>query len=91
MIDKALTAGLAGVWLWAVLNDDEGVVGDLHNELAKRHNWNKWMKCPWCSGAWFAGSVVAVIGQGSLRDKLATSLAAAGITGIVGSYLEGAV
>jgi hypothetical protein len=89
MIDKALTAGLAGLWAWTVLNDDKGILRGINAELDKRTTWRKWMECPWCSGAWFAGLASLLLGYRP-SAKLVTAGAAAGVTGLIGSYLEGA-
>lgn len=87
MIAVALIAGLASVWVWIVLNDDEGIAGPLTRLLRKSDITRKWMECPWCSGAWFALAGVLVLWDGSILSGVIVWLAAAAIAGMIGSYL----
>jgi len=89
MMEKAVAGGLAGLWAWTVLNDDEGILRKQHAWLLKYNDTRKWMQCPWCSGAWFAGAAVYLLSF-RLSKKAVVAAAAAGITGLIGSYLEGA-
>lgn len=83
----ALLAGLASVWVWSVLNDDQGVAAPLTRLLRKNDITQKWMECPWCSGAWFALAATLVLYDGGVATFIVVWLAAATITGTLGSYL----
>lgn len=87
MIGVALISGLAGVWLWTVLNDETGIFSGVYARLDRLDITRKWIKCPWCSGAWFA--IIASIAVFHPLDArtVVTALAAAGVTGLVGSYI----
>lgn len=87
----AILAGLAGLWVWTVLNDDEGIAGPLTRLLRKNDITQKWMECPWCSGAWFAiiATLPFTIPDGSVFPAIVIALAASAITGMLGSYLQG--
>ena len=89
MIVPALVAGLAGLWLWVVLNDEGGIFGFVPRLAAKTEYTRKWLSCPWCSGAWFSGLMSVALWHPSVIPTIITALAAAAITGLVGSYLEG--
>lgn len=89
MISTALIAGLASVWVWTVLNDDQGIAAPLTKLLRKNDLTQKWMECPWCSGAWFALAGVVILWDGSILSMIVVWLAASAIAGMVGSYLEG--
>ena len=89
MIGVALVAGLAGVWLWTVLNDEDGILGRVTGIMERREITAKWMKCPWCSGAWFAGIASVAVFHPLDARTVVTALAAAGVTGLVGSYIAG--
>lgn len=85
----ALICGLAGVWVWSVLNDEDGIVGWLTRLLQKNSVTKKWMVCPWCSGAWFAGIASVSVCHSGVAVTVVTALASAGVTGLVGSWLQG--
>lgn len=87
MISVALIAGLAGFWLWAVLNDEEGIAGPVTRLLEKNRVTEKWMRCPFCSGAWFAGIASVSVFHPSVVVTIVTALAAAAVTGLLGSYV----
>lgn len=90
MIQKAIVSGLAATWVWTVLNDDEGVAAPLTKLLRKNDITEKWMECPWCSGAWFSAAAVLAVGdEKSLPRTAVTWLAASTIAGTLGSYLVG--
>lgn len=89
MISATLIAGLASVWVWTVLNDDQGIAAPLTKLLRKNDLTQKWMECPWCSGAWFALAGVVILWDGSTLSMIVVWLAASAIAGMVGSYLEG--
>lgn len=89
MISTTLIAGLASVWVWTVLNDDQGIAAPLTKLLRKNDLTQKWMECPWCSGAWFALAGVVILWDGSILSMIVVWLAASAIAGMVGSYLEG--
>lgn len=89
MIAAALVAGLAAVWLWTVLNDEDGIARPVTLLLQKRPTTNKWMSCPWCSGAWFAIAGSVALYHPSVAATIVTALAAAAVTGLLGSYIQG--
>ena len=89
MIQAALVAGLAGVWLWAVLNDEDGLFAAVPRLLSRNHWTNKWLKCPWCSGAWFSMAASVAVYHPSVVLTIVTALAAAAVCGVVGSYIQG--
>lgn len=89
MISVAVIAGLASVWIWTVLNDDQGIAAPLTKLLRKNDFTQKWMECPWCSGAWFALAGVLILWDGGILSMIVVWLAASAIAGMVGSYLEG--
>lgn len=89
MISVALVAGLAGLWLWEVLNDEEGILGWLHRPLMKTRWTAKWMRCPWCSGAWFAGAASLAMHHDTWPHDVVMALAAAAVTGVIGSTIDG--
>ena len=86
MIEVAIIAGLFGVWVWTVLNDDEGIAKPVNALLQKNRYSNKFMRCPWCSGAWFAIIPSLILFHEPLTAALITAFAAAAITGLLGSY-----
>lgn len=89
VIAVALVAGLAGLWVWTVLNDEDGMFGVV-TRLLHRTRWTKkWLVCPWCSGAWFSGAASLIVFHPSIAVAIVTALAAAGITGLLGSYIQG--
>lgn len=87
----ALLAGLAGLWIWTVLNDDEGIARPATLSLRKTEVTRKWMECPWCSGAWFAtiATLPTTIPAGDFFQAVVIALAAAAVTGLLGSYIQG--
>lgn len=89
MIETAVIAGLFGVWVWTVLNDDEGIFAPLNHLLQKNRVLNKWMRCPWCSGAWFSIIPSLLLFHEDLTPTVITAVAAAAITGLLGSYFQG--
>lgn len=89
MIPVAVISGLAGLWVWTVLNDEDGMFGVVTRLLHRSHWTKKWLVCPWCSGAWFAGAGSLILFHPSVSAAAVTALAAAGITGLLGSYLQG--
>jgi len=90
VITVAVIAGLFGVWFHTVLNDDTGIAKPV-NHLLARHPWTeKWMECPWCSGAWFSIIPSLLMFHDDLTSAVITAFAAAAITGIVGMYVQGA-
>lgn len=89
MISVAIVSGLAGFWVWVVLNDEEGVARVVTRVL---HRWGwtrKWLMCPWCSGAWLSIAASLSVFHPSVASAAVTALAAAGITGLLGSYIQG--
>lgn len=89
MIEVALVAGLFGVWWHTVLNDDEGILSFLNRLLQKNDYTKKFMRCPWCSGAWLAGTASLLLYNEDWTVALITAFAAAAITGFIGSYIQG--
>lgn len=89
MIESALVAGAAGLWLWVVLNDEDGVAQSLHKELLKKPITRQWMMCPWCSGAWFSIVASVILYHPSVGAAIVTALAASAVCGMVGSYVKG--
>lgn len=87
MIEIVVIAGLAGLWPWVVLNDEEGLFRRVHARLLKRPLTKKWMKCPWCSGAWFAGVASLAAYHPWHPLAIVTALAAACVTGLIGTYM----
>ena len=90
VLATVVVAGLAGFWCWTVLNDPDGLFKRLNRWAKKTYYGNKWISCPWCSGAWFA--ILAAV---ALREPeeawyrtLAIAIAAAAVTGMLGSYFE---
>lgn len=89
VISAVVISGLASVWLWSVLNDEDGMFG-FATRLLSRHRWTeKWLVCPWCSGAWFAIAGSLAVYHPSPAEAIVTALAAAGVSGVVGSYIQG--
>lgn len=89
MIFYALVAGLAGVWVWSVLNDEDGLFSGVPT-LLNRWSWSeKWLQCPWCSGAWFSIAFSVSVYHPSVWETIVTALAAAAVCGLIGSYIEG--
>lgn len=89
MIEVAVIAGLFGVWWHTVLNDDEGILSFLNGWLQKNDYTEKWMRCPWCSGAWFSIIPALVLFHDPLGHAVIVAFAAAAITGFIGSYIQG--
>lgn len=89
MFEVALIAGLFGVWFHTVLNDDEGIFSPLNALLQKNGYTEKFMRCPWCSGAWFSIIPSLILFHEDLGPAIITAFAAAAITGFIGSYIQG--
>ena len=86
MIEVAVVCGLLGFWFWAVLNDDTGIAKH-PNHLLQKNSWtNKWMECPFCSGAWFAIIPSLILLHDPLDEAIITAFAAAAVTGVLGAY-----
>ena len=85
MITIAVVCGLFGYWLWSVLNDDEGLFDFVNRFLSRWDFTEKWLKCPYCSGAWFALIPSLILYHPSFVAAVVTALAAAAITGLLGS------
>lgn len=79
-------AGMAGFWIWVVLNDEDGLFAPVNRWAKKKPRREKWMTCPWCAGAWFAIlGTAAFLAEGVARAAV-YALAAAAVTGLLGSY-----
>lgn len=89
MIEVTIVAGLFGLWVWTVLNDEEGIAAPLARVLVKNRYSRKWLICPWCSGAWFAIIPSLILFHDPLASAIVTAFAAASITGMLGSYFQG--
>lgn len=94
MISIALISGLAGLWVWTVLNDEDGIFGWFTRLTQKTTFTEKWLTCPWCSGAWFGGGFAVILGlsvgwENNLAGLGVITVAAAAVTGLIGSYLSG--
>lgn len=89
MITVALISGFASFWLWTVLNDDEGIFAPVNRLLQKNDYTEKWMRCPWCSGAWFAMLASLLLFHVWVAPAVITAIAAAAVTGALGSYFQG--
>lgn len=89
VISVALLAGLAGLWLWSVLNDDDGMFAPVPRVLTRWRWTKKWLRCPWCSGAWFSMTASLIVFHPSVAAAAVTALAAAAVTGLLGSYIQG--
>lgn len=89
MIEVAIIAALFGTWFWSVLNDDEGIFAPVNRLLQKNRYSNKFMRCPWCSGAWFSIVPSLVMLHDPLDTAIITAFAAAAVTGLIGSYILG--
>ena len=89
MLEVAVIAGLFGVWWHTVLNDDEGILSFLNGWLQKNEYTDKWMRCPWCSGAWFSIIPALVIFHDDWSVAVIVAFAAASITGFIGMYIQG--
>ena len=85
----AIVAGLAGFWLWTVLNDEDGLFGFVARAAARLEMTRKWLSCPWCSGAWFSIAFSLILFHPSWGDAVITSIAAAAVCGALGSYFQG--
>ena len=89
MISVAVIAGLAGFWVWTVLNDETGIAGPMTRLLHKNSVTKKWLICPWCSGAWFSATASLIMFHDPIPTAVITAIAAAAITGVLGSYFQG--
>lgn len=87
MITVVIVSALAGLWPWVVLNDEDGLFRRVNAILDKRDLTRKWMKCPWCSGAWFSIIASVSIFHPSDARIAVTALASAAVTGLMGSYM----
>jgi len=89
VISVMIVSGMAGLWVWEVLNDDEGLFGFVPR-IAHRWRWTrKLLTCAWCSGAWFSGAMSLTLYHPSPAAALITALASASVCGVIGSYLQG--
>lgn len=86
MIETAVISGLFGFWFWTVLNDDVGILAPLNKVLQKNRHTLKFLRCPWCSGAWFAIVPSLVLIHDPLTPALITAFAAAAVTGVLGTF-----
>lgn len=84
MITVAVISALFGFWFWTVLNDDEGIFSPLNHLLQKNGYTNKFLRCPWCSGAWFSIVPALILYHDDWTRAIITAFAAAAITGILG-------
>lgn len=75
-----LVTGLACLYLWYLLS--EATIFDRLFAYPREH-WGPLWNCPWCSGFWLTGLLLAVTGT---YDPV-THLAAAAVTGYLGSHL----
>lgn len=89
MIEVALVSGLVSFWFWSVLNDDTGIAAPVNRWLEKNEFTRKWMTCPFCSGAWFAIIASLILLHDPIDVAVITAFAAAGVTGVIGSYIAG--
>ena len=89
MITVALVAGLAGFWIWTVLNDDTGIAAPLTRLLRRSSVTEKWMECPWCSGAWFSSIASLSLLHSGVAPAIVTAIAASAVCGMLGSYFQG--
>lgn len=81
-----LASGMAGFWIWVVLNDEDGLFGPVSRWAKKSPRREKWLSCPWCAGAWFSIlATLAFLVDGVARIAV-YALAAAALTGLLGSY-----
>lgn len=74
-----LIAGLAGFYIWYLLSQ-----ASLFDRLLAypREHWGPLWGCPFCAGFWIVGILLLIAG---VYDPL-THLAAAGLTGLLGSH-----
>ena len=89
MVVEALLAGMAGFWVWTVLNDEDGMFAPINRVLQKTRWTEKWLACPWCSGAWFSIAASLTLYHPSIAEAIVTALAAAAVCGLLGSYFQG--
>jgi uncharacterized membrane protein YfbV (UPF0208 family) len=89
VITVAVICGLFSVWFHTVLNDDEGIFSPLNRLLRKNGYTEKFMECPWCSGAWFAIIPSLILFHDPLDAAIITAFAAAAIAGLIGMYVQG--
>ena len=89
MIEVAIIAALFAVWWHSNLNDEDGFFQIVPRTLY-RYKWSeKWLKCPWCSGAWFSGFASLLMYHDDLIPAVFTAFAAAGLTGLIAMYVQG--
>jgi hypothetical protein len=83
-----LVAALAAFWGWQVLNM-RGPLTPLRRLLVMLPAGPKLIVCPYCIGAWFALAATLVLQAGRLDWQITTMtwLAAAGLVGLVGSFI----
>jgi hypothetical protein len=89
VIQVAVIAGLFGVWWHSTLNDEEGLFAPVTRLLYQRPLTKKWLQCPWCSGAWISGAASLLLLHDDWTSAVITAFAAAAITGMLGSYIQG--
>lgn len=87
MISVAVISGLVGFWFWMVLNDDTGILAPVNAVLQKNRHSLKFMRCPWCSGAWFSIIPSLILLHDPLAPAVTTAFAAAAVTGLLGTTL----
>lgn len=90
MIEIAVICGLFAAWFHTVLNDDAGIAAPLNRLLRRNRHTEKFMECPWCSGAWFAIIPSLILFHPAIAPAIITAFAAAAIAGILGMYIQGA-
>lgn len=73
-----LITGLAGLYVWYLLS--QATILDRVLSYPREH-WDALWNCPWCAGFWITGLILILTGT---YDPV-THLAAAGVTGFVGS------
>lgn len=87
-------AGLFGIWLYVAINLDSAPfpLRWLRNLLLRLPRGGKLVKCPWCLGFWASGSAYVVLsaseGSLSLLGTPIGAVAAAGVTGLLGSFIS---
>lgn len=89
MITAALVSGLAGFWVWTVLNDEDGIFKPITLVLHRTEITRKWLACPWCSGAWFSIAASLLLFHVWVTPAIITAIAAAAVCGVLGSYFQG--
>lgn len=89
MLSEAVVVGLAAFWAWTVTSM-AGPFTPLRRALLRLPAGSKLVGCPFCLGAWYSiiGTVVLHAATQTLSWQTpAVALAAAGVCGLLGSYL----